>query len=166
MKQLFLLRHATAMPSSGGGDKERKLAHEGLIEAAALGVEMVKRHYHPAYVLCSPALRTRETYAQLPFDAVPHEFPEGLYNSGARDLLAHIHAVDDKNSSVLVIAHNPGIYELAASLCASGESSMHNQLMNGFRPCTLAVMSCKAKSWKDVKFNDNELKDFLESRAY
>lgn len=166
MKRLYLLRHATALPSAGS-DKERKLSPEGLIEAAALGVEMMRRNYQPDYILCSPAIRTRETFGQLPFEKQPHVFPERLYNASARDLLAHVHGLEDKIQSALVVAHNPGIYELAASLAHQGEKNLMNRMLGGFRPCSMAVVGCPVKSWKEISFQGgNELKDFLESGGF
>lgn len=169
MKRLYLLRHALAMPSSAAGDKGRKLAPQGLADAEALGKAMQRKGYKPALVLCSPALRTSETWAQasLALGAIETRKPDSLYNAGRDVFLEELEGLDDSVESVLIVAHNPGIHDFAARL-ASEESpaSFLTRLMEGFRPATLAVLDCPIESWLDLADEQNRLIDLQDPMDY
>jgi phosphohistidine phosphatase len=84
--------------------------------ATYMGREAVE----PALVLCSTALRARQTLAALPI-AGEICYEDGLYGAGAADLMARLHAVADDVGSVMVVAHNPGLHDLAVSCAGEGE---------------------------------------------
>lgn len=117
MTELVLLRHATAGPADD--DLYRSLTAEGHRQADRAAEALVQAGFHVGRVLCSPALRTRETLA--PIRSALH-VPEAdivleraIYNAAAgtlRDLLEeHLPA-----SPLLVVGHNPGLEQLAAWL--------------------------------------------------
>jgi phosphohistidine phosphatase len=85
--------------------------------AAHLRREAVK----PALVLCSTALRARQTFEAL---ALGGEvcYEDGLYSASAADLLARLHRVPDQVGSVMVVGHNPGLHELAVACSGSGDA--------------------------------------------
>ena len=70
----------------------------------------------PDLVLCSTAVRTRETYARLELEDVRVRYEPGVYAASAGDLLGLLRAVPDHTGSVLVIGHNPGLEDLALLL--------------------------------------------------
>src|SRR6266550_5763363 len=62
MKTLFLLRHAKAVSSSAGlRDFDRSLSDQGREQAERLGKYLQQQNIGPDLVLCSTALRARET---------------------------------------------------------------------------------------------------------
>jgi phosphohistidine phosphatase len=84
--------------------------------AAYLGGEAVA----PALVLCSTALRARQTLEALSLQGeVGHE--DDLYGASAADLLARLRRVPDEIGSVMVVGHNPGLHELAVSCSGKGD---------------------------------------------
>ena len=74
-RYLLMLRHAEAEATRPGHrDLQRRLTEHGLAQAAAAG-HWLTEHYRVDAVLCSPAIRTRETLAELGVGA-PAEFPD------------------------------------------------------------------------------------------
>src|SRR5258708_3490962 len=120
MKELLLLRHAkSSWAEPGRDDFERPLNRRGRRPAAQMGSWLTEQGLQPKLVLCSAARRTRETLDLL-HDAlgtrVPLHIEPGLYLADAPALLARVQHVDAAVPSVLVIAHNPGLQELACEL--------------------------------------------------
>lgn len=167
MKRLYLLRHAQASPSSDSGDKGRKLSSKGLDDAEKLGQMMVRKSYRPSIVLCSPAIRTRQTWEQAALSGIEAHFSERLYNAGSAVFLEELEELADGVSSALLIAHNPGIHDFAARLASEDSpSSFMARLTEGFKPGALAVLDCPVESWLDIKEEANKLIDFQDPMDY
>ncbi|MCC7428625.1 MAG: histidine phosphatase family protein [Alphaproteobacteria bacterium] len=119
MKQLLLLRHAkSSWDEADQTDHARPLNARGRRNAVQIGQAMRALGLAPDYVLVSTARRTQETLAALePLPDAPVILPEdGLYLADAEQLLDAIRAVPETVRSVMVIAHNPGLHDLALSL--------------------------------------------------
>jgi phosphohistidine phosphatase len=135
MRRLILLRHATAGPSHGD-DLSRPLTAKGVREAAAAGRALAARGLMPDVVLVSPARRTQETWEAMAelFPNARVETAPRLYDAGAEILMD---AAEDEveAETVLVIAHNPGLHQLAYNLStrAARPAPRH------FPPATAAV---------------------------
>ncbi|PWJ10915.1 SixA phosphatase family protein [Jannaschia seohaensis] len=108
---LILMRHAK---SSWGDpmqeDHERPLNKRGREAAPRMGAWLRAQGFTPARILCSDAVRTRQTCAALGFD-VPPELRPDLYLAGPGTILTLARAATE--SPLLVIGHNPGIAEAA-----------------------------------------------------
>lgn len=120
MSEVHLLRHAKAVPQEEGGpDRDRPLEPGGRRAAQALAQWIAEHRLSPALVLCSPALRARQT-----LEIVAPSFPqppqilleERLYLANARQLLARLREVPASIASVMLVGHNPGLHELAMYL--------------------------------------------------
>jgi len=124
VRQIILLRHAHAEPPEPGqADEERPLTSDGEREARAAGAWLKSRDVQPSLVLCSPALRTRQTadhvLEQLDNVAAPrHDIRIYEATPGALIEILDEHAQAD---SVLLIGHNPGL-ETLVSLLTDGTS--------------------------------------------
>lgn len=155
MKRLYLLRHAQTMPGSpGGGDIDRALTPQGREDAAALGRDMARRGFMPDTILCSEARRTRETLEELAQNfgaALPSPaFSRAIYEAGRGELLAMIQSAPEEAGAILLIGHNPAIYELAALLGHHAEGSAGGRLAQGYPPGTLTVFEIPAAHWADL----------------
>src|SRR4029434_7626204 len=76
-----------------------------------------------AVVRCSSSVRARETLAAiLPAlgDALEIRIEQALYGAGAAQLLDRLRQVSNNASSAMLIAHNPGIQDLALALATGG----------------------------------------------
>jgi len=170
MKTLYLLRHAKAEGGGSGGDKLRKLSEQGLADAAALGAIMRRKEYVPEYILCSPATRTKQTLEGVckgGLSCPPADEPEALYNAATGVIFSLIQQVDDSHDSLLVVAHNPGIHDVAARLAAEESPPSHlSRLFSGYKPGTLTVLECDIEKWPEINLASNMVKDILEPLDY
>ena len=126
MRRLILFRHAKAAPRAPSGeDIDRPLDEQGLHDAALMGRVLADEGYCPDLALVSSSRRTRETWEQLStaFPGVKSVVCDGLYNATAEEILAEIDAEADGAGTVLVVAHNPGLHELAIELLVEGAAS-------------------------------------------
>ena len=124
MRQLLLLRHAkSSWDERELPDHERPLNARGRQAAAAMRDAMARLGLAPDVVLVSTSKRTIQTLdAFEPWTDTPLvERMAALYNASADELLDALHEVKETVRSVMVIAHNPGIHELAMAL-ADAES--------------------------------------------
>ena len=117
MRRLLLLRHAQAEPAGAGGiDSERPLSPRGRGEALEAARCIGDAGLRCQLLLASPALRTRQTAeivaATLALEQ-PVRFDPAFYLGNADALLAPLGALATGISTLLLVAHNPGISELA-----------------------------------------------------
>lgn len=115
--RLVLLRHAkSAWPDVA--DHERPLGPRGLRDAPAAGRWLRDAGCLPALVICSTALRARETWTlaagQLGIE-VPVLFDERVYAAEPEDLLEVMSEVPEEVRTLLLVSHNPGLADLAVS---------------------------------------------------
>lgn len=119
MHMLHLLRHAKSSRRDESDDHQRPLSRRGREAAQRVGRDLPGAIGPLDLVLCSSAARTRQTLA-----LVLAEFPspprclieDGLYLAGSERLLDRLRRLPETTASVLLIGHNPGLADLAASL--------------------------------------------------
>ena len=116
MKSLFLLRHAkSSWDHEGLRDFDRPLNNRGLKAAKTMGQYILRQNYHFDLIVCSPAVRTRQTLDQLlPVTKlqVPVEFESRIYEASLADLVAVLHEIDVGVENLMVVGHNPGMENL------------------------------------------------------
>lgn len=146
-RRLLVLRHGQAKNAPpGGDDAERPLSGSGRRGAATLGPTVGR--LGPELVLCSSALRTRQTLEALDLDAdvdvsVDVSIEPGLYGAEVEELVEQLRWVDDDIRVLLVVGHNPGVHQLVIEL-TGGER------VPTFRPATLAVIDLEIDHWHGV----------------
>lgn len=120
MSELYLLRHAKAVPQeAGGSDRDRPLEQRGRHAAQAVARWIEEQRISPDLVLCSPSLRTRQTLDLIaPAFARPPEIriENAIYLAGARELLDRAHRLPEGVATVMMVGHNPGFHELSINL--------------------------------------------------
>lgn len=153
MRTLLLLRHAKAREEPSRDDHARPLSPRGHRDAARLGERLAARGPLPSLVLCSTARRAEETWREvapsLPA-GTPVERDDALYLASARAMLDRLIEVDDAEAAVLLIAHNPGLAELAHALLRKGDAALRGKLMRGLPTSGLAVFSLPIERWVDA----------------
>ncbi len=162
MKTLYILRHAKAEPEGHDGDAERPLMKRGQKAAAAMGEYLAGLKPPPRLVLCSTSLRTRETLdAILPtLKPTPQTlFENALYLAGANHLLDRLQRLPEQTESVLLIGHNPGLHQLAASLASEA-----GKLAEGFPTAALAVLRISG-AWSALRSRQATLIDFKTPKS-
>jgi phosphohistidine phosphatase len=123
-KQLTLMRHAkSAWGNSGLADIDRSLNERGLKDAPLMGSWLKERGERPSLILCSSALRARETARAIADQlSYPREFMQSeakLYLASPEQILAVLAAQEAGFNHILLCGHNPGITELVNLLCNS-----------------------------------------------
>ena len=151
MKRIYLLRHAkSSWKDEDLADHDRPLAGRGRKAAKAIGRHLRAEAIAPELVLCSTALRVRQTLERiepaLSASAVHYE-PE-LYAASAQTLLERVHRVPDEISSLMLIGHNPALEQLALELARP--SIERRRLETKYPTGALALLESRGTSWRDL----------------
>ena len=149
MKQLFILRHAEA--ASAPDDFTRPLTAQGIAAMKSMAMRLVELDLRPDFVLCSPAKRTRMTLESL-LPGAAAQFPDHLYNAEAGTLYEAVKGVSDSHASVMVVAHNPGIFNFMRFLSAPGPD-----VPLDYKPGTLTVLECPIERWAGLMPGENNI---------
>jgi phosphohistidine phosphatase len=172
MHRLMLLRHAKSDWSSSSGmpDMMRPLNARGEAAARLMGGYMARHHLIPQRVLCSPAQRTRETWAGISsqWDDVEVVFEERLYAANPQAIVSVIKALDEAKAAVrtlLVIGHNPGLQEAAELLIAAGDVGPRERLREKFPTSALAVIDFAADRWSRIHDRSGRLDRYVTPRS-
>jgi phosphohistidine phosphatase len=169
VKTLLLLRHAkSAWSDPRLDDHDRPLNGRGERSAKAMADHIARQAPRPDLILCSTAMRTRQTLApllkRLGAPAPPISLENGLYLASEDVLLAHIRAVADGVPTVLLIGHNDGIGQLAADLAGSGPAEVLAALREKYPTGALAVLRLPDGPWSELKPGAAELLEFVRPR--
>jgi phosphohistidine phosphatase len=169
VKTIFLLRHAkSAWSDPRVGDHDRPLNKRGEGAAEAMANHIVGLKPRPAIVLCSTALRTRQTLAPIIKKLGPSPPPialeKDLYLASEDMLLSRLRALPESASAVLLIAHNDGIWHLAARLAGSGPDTLRSALAQKFPTGTLATLRLSDQPWAELTWGAAKLAGFTKPR--
>lgn len=163
VKTLWLMRHASAANgAAGASDHDRELDPRGVAEAARMAELLERRAPAPSLVLCSSALRTVETLGQLRAslpDSVEVQVEQELYLASSDRLLRAISESDEEHGSLLLVAHNPGVAELAYQLVPSRDGEARARMSRGFAPGCLARLSMEG-AWAEIRPGRARLLEF------
>ncbi len=169
LRRLIIMRHSKADWPGGVDDHDRPLEERGHREAPLAGRWLVEQGVVPDFILCSSALRTRQTCtwvcSELGEKAPTPKLESGLYAASALRMLAVINQVPDTVTTLMVIAHLPGVQDLAVHL-ASRESN-HDAYMDAatrYPTSALTVLETE-KSWAELDGQDARLTSFAVPRA-
>lgn len=161
--RLILTRHAkSSWGDPTAADFDRKLNNRGQQAAEDVGRWLDGKGYLPQQVLCSNALRTRQTWERmalhLPEPAMLHLVPE-LYHAEPAVILALIRQAEAP--VVAVIGHNPGIGELAQRIVS--DPPAHRDFGRYPTGATL-IADFAADRWQDIAPRSGRTVDFMTPR--
>ena len=155
MRTLYLLRHGKSSWNDDSlRDFDRPLKGRGRKAAEMVGQRLATEKLRKPLVICSPALRTRET-----LDIVrsccgltaEERFDDRIYEASLRDLLLVVSEIPDQKRVVILIGHNPGFEELLGFLTRE---------QRRMPTCALAKIKLDIESWKDVISREGKLEWF------
>jgi len=158
-KYLLLLRHAkSSWDHPGLADHDRPLAPRGVKAAKRMGAHLRSEQTPVDLVLCSSAVRARETVELLaPPGAL--EIDGRLYGASAEELLQRVHDVADEIDAVMLVGHNPAMRDLALGLLGdAGESAV------GKFPTGAMATFAFSGSWRSLAPDRAELVAFVTPR--
>ena len=165
--RLWLLRHAkSSWDDPEMEDVDRPLAPRGKRAADRIRDYLDAEKIRPELVLCSSALRTRETLGRV-LPGLGHELivriEPSVYSFEADQLLELLREVPADVGSVMLIGHNPAMQELASVLAAEGDRL--DDLRKGFPTAALAELDLPIGSWDELRPGSGRLERFVVPRA-
>ena len=150
MKQLTLIRHAkSSWKIQDLEDSWRPLSRRGYWQLLELAAQVPQN----AFWLVSPAVRSYSTahvlrrLAGLPMAGI--QLDERLYESRGDKLMSLLQAMGEDVQHLVLVAHSPGLDELASSLCASAPTSLSTGSM--------LLLSLQIERWADCQAGCGEL---------
>ncbi len=144
MHRLILMRHAkTERAASSGLDRDRALTPRGREDAALMGRVLAEKGLRPDLVLMSAATRTRQTWDAV-HDAlgdVEVRTEPALYNASAQVLRRFVEQAEEQAGCLLVMAHNPGVHQLAFEYLTESAASpgILDRMAGGFPTGAMAL---------------------------
>ena len=143
-------------------DEDRPLSPRGRKAAARMAEYIKGAGIEPSLMLCSSALRARQTV-----DLLKPAFPKGtkikieprLYSAGSKELLARIRRLSPAAASVLIVGHNPAIQDLILDLAAAAPEL--KAIRSKFPTAAIAVLEADRSQWDHITPGDASLVDFV-----
>ena len=156
MKTLFLIRHAkSSWSDSELKDDERPLNERGNRDAPIIARRMAESWPAPDKIICSHALRARETASIMNsswWNEQTIEIDERLYHGGASSSLEIIARVSTEVKSLALVFHNPTVTHLSNVLA---QLSIPN-----VPTCGIVVLRPKIEKWDELEPGTCEPLDF------
>jgi phosphohistidine phosphatase len=165
VKRVCLLRHAkSSWDDPTLRDRDRPLAPRGRKAAKRMGRWARKHDVRPQLVVCSSAVRARETLRRmLPGLGEPEVWVEvTLYAASADTLLERIRALPDEVDDAMLVGHNPGVMDLVLLLAAPG--ALRDRASDNVPTGALAVLDVDVGRWPDVAAGSATLRRFVVPR--
>lgn len=167
MITLSLLRHAkSAWDNPGLGDFDRPLAPRGEKAAPRMGRFMADHGVTPDLVLCSTAVRARQTLdLVLPKLVAPPQvdYRRDLYGAGAGDMLMIVKDQIDAPDHIMLVGHNPGMHEFALGMTGTGDDEEVSSMAAKYPTAALAVIDFDGR-WDQVTPGLGRLRLFKRPR--
>lgn len=170
MKSLLLLRHAkSSWATPDLDDFDRPLNGRGEKAAPRMASYMRSQGLTPDLVLCSTAVRAQQTWdlvQRVLGDSIPVKHQRSLYLAAPSRLLEAIQDQADDVDRLLVVAHNPGMANLAVALAGpKSEPAARSALRAKFPTAALAVLTFNCDHWSEVAAGRGRLVDFATPRS-
>jgi phosphohistidine phosphatase len=166
-RRLILLRHAKSAWPEDVPDLDRPLAERGIADATVAG-PLLAELAAADVVLCSPAVRTRQTWqlvSQALTHAPPARFEPVIYGASEPELLELIRSVPGDSRTVVVVGHEPTMSSTAGALAGPGSAADDlARLRRKFPTCALAVFDV-APPWTELEPGSAVLERFVVPRG-
>ncbi len=162
--RLILMRHAKSdWANPVLKDFERPLNGRGRRAGRAIGMWLARNQINPDVVLCSSAVRTRETLSLVgdSFASRPKiEFLKSLYLAPPETMLTELSKITSAKT-VLLLAHNPGCATLAEALAdvAPPHPKFHN-----YPSAATCVFNFDAEDWALILPGAGKVVEFIVPR--
>jgi phosphohistidine phosphatase len=165
MKQLCLLRHAkSSWDDPGLGDRQRPLAPRGRKAARRLATWIAESDVRPRVVVCSPAVRTRQTLEAVleALDGPTVEVDERVYHASSALLLERARALPDDEDAALIVGHNPGLADLCLMLARNGDR--RDRVAAKLPTGALAILAADVERWSELAPESADLVELVLPR--
>jgi phosphohistidine phosphatase len=153
MKTLLIIRHAkSSWDFSTMNDFDRPLNQRGVLDAPKMANKLLAKNINIDCFVSSPAKRALTTaqifantfnYKEKSIIQIP-----ALYHAASSVFYKVISEIEDKNSTVAIFSHNPGITDFVNQLTTVRIDNMPT--------CAVFSISITSKYWKDFKEAEKE----------
>ncbi len=110
----------------------------------------------------SMAIRAQMTIQGIADELPHHELQwtvdEDLYTFNARTLLKWIHKFDDAKDSLVIVAHNPGLTELA--------NHLGGLFIDNLPTCSYIQLQFEADYWMELTAESGKQTEFLKPKMF
>jgi phosphohistidine phosphatase len=169
MRRLILFRHAKAEPAEQGlEDRARSLVERGRKDAGKIGAYMKSHGLSPDRAIISPAARTQETwkYTAAAFRPSPAAMTaDKLYDATPHAIFATIKDAPANAHTLMVVAHNPGLHEVALMLIASGDIDARERLREKLPTAGLVIIDFAFDDWDRLHPQSGRLERFVSPKS-
>jgi phosphohistidine phosphatase len=148
-KTLIIVRHSKT-ERIAATDHARRLKPRGLRDARAAGEWLAGRDLPRVVGLVSTADRARQTWDAIAsaLDAETRALDE-LYGAGVDDIVEMLRLLDDADSHVVVVGHNPTLAQLAWDLSDATTAAHAAMADRGFPTSAIAILTHDGQ-WADL----------------
>ncbi|MFE6847715.1 SixA phosphatase family protein [Streptomyces sp. NPDC057686] len=161
-RRIVVVRHAKAVPKHVTDDFDRELADRGRHDAPRAGRRLAQSGVGIDLALCSPALRTRQTWQlMVPELSAPPTtvYEDRLYRADGEGLLSLVAGTPSGLTGLAMVGHNPGVHELVTRLCGDGPKQLVQRLRSGFPKSAYAVLTVMG-DWEEADWGAAHLDAF------
>ena len=147
--KLYLMRHGQAESLGEGHDFERNLTDAGRQQISRSGDFLSK--YQVDKIIISYVRRTIQTASIMKefVNAAEEEIVEYLYQSEEGNVIKMLSEQDSRYRHILVIGHNPTIYNVSMELLDSNSDGYDTLLSSDMQTGQVVVLDFpELKSWK------------------
>ncbi len=156
MKRLYLVRHAKSdWGDAKLSDMDRPLNERGLSDGPKMAQKLVTKGYKTDLIVSSPAVRAKSTadFFIKAFNSKNHQIDPKLYQADIDDIINICIRMEDKNKSIMLVCHNPGLTYFANVICDANIDNVP----------TMGVMAIDVDTdlWENLDMSKLKLIDFL-----
>ena len=150
MKTLYLIRHAkSSWKFPELDDFDRPLNKRGKRDAPMMGQRLYQQGILPDLIISSPAKRAKRT-ARAVAEAIGYfqsaiQYDEVVYDASAEDMVTSLRSVSDRVATLMLVAHNPGLTELANRLTSHATD---NVVTTG-----IVAIEFPVDAWADIRLS-------------
>ncbi len=153
MKTILCVRHAkSGWDNPSLSDIERKLTHRGKSDAKMMAKRLLHRSIQIDAFVSSTAKRAKKTakifMKEFEKDKKNLQLTASLYEASVKDFYDVVESLDDKDKTVALFSHNPGITDFINSFDTTPVYDMHT--------CSIYAVNVKTKHWKDFRQSKKE----------
>jgi len=154
---LTLIRHAkSSWGDADLSDFDRPLNGRGMKNAPEMGRRLADINYSVDAIISSPAVRAISTAQiiakEIGFDVEQVSQNAEIYEANLGVLIDQVSQLNDHNSSVMLVGHNPGF----TGLC----NYLSNARIDNMPTCSIAQIQFNASSWGSISKHLGELIGF------
>jgi len=165
MKTLYIVRHAkSSWEDDALSDFERPLNERGKRDAPRMGKRLKEKDLHPDVMISSSA---RRAFSTAKIIATALNYPEAriveekkLYHANEDVMLSLLKHLNDRNNTVMIFGHNPGLTDFANSL------SEKKWVTDNIPTSGVIAFELPIKLWNEITFGSGKVLffDYPKSR--